>query len=145
MLKIIKETSHLPSKIGLGILVCLLAALPRLLSLQAGWASDEEIWLRRAQNFVGHLQKSNDFRHTVVSPHPGVTTMWLGGIGLWRKYGFDGALNLSATTFLSPPTLAAARMPIALAAVFYDCNHVLLVMEAAREMASLTFYTPHCF
>lgn len=92
-----------------------LLVFPRIFSLESHWLSDEELWLRRSLYFFHSLQ-NGDFDRTIVSPHPGVTTMWLGGISLWLRYksGLIGSINLTSKPLLSGETLAATRMAVVL-------------------------------
>ena len=72
--------------LGLFFLIC----LPRLLSLDAHWNSDEASWLARSSNFIDAI-KTGTFSETLVAYHPGVTTMWTAGI---RKLYMDFQLNV---------------------------------------------------
>jgi len=97
--------------------ICLLCAaicIPRMLSLEAHWSSDETLWLQRSQQFFTALQK-RDFANTFPAYHPGVTTMWLAGSALWRDYGkkLYAAPHLPDLKFLVPERLAHARLPVA--------------------------------
>ena len=89
--------------------------LPRLRSSDTAWSSDETYWLFNSRDFMLSTLGA-DFSSTAKSYHPGVTTMWLGGMSLWTKY--KGALAaapvLSSQPFLSPTNLARARLTIAL-------------------------------
>lgn len=60
---------------ALGILL-LLAAIPRLHSLDAFTSPDEAQWERNTQNFVKAL-KIWDTKNFYQQPHPGITTQWL--------------------------------------------------------------------
>ncbi len=95
--------------------VITLTFLPRALSLDTSWSSDETYWLFNSQEFFLSTLGA-DFSSTAESYHPGITTMWLGGISLWTKY--KGALSaapvLRSHPFLSPSNLARARLTIAL-------------------------------
>ena len=97
------------------IAIILFTFLPRLRSSDTGWSSDETYWLFNSRDFMLSTL-GGDFSSTAESYHPGVTTMWLGGISLWTKY--KGALAaapvLRSQPFLSPANLARARLTIAL-------------------------------
>ena len=97
------------------ITIVLINFLPRTLSLNAVWSSDETIWLRRSHGFATAL-KRHEYAGTFQSYHPGVTTMWLGGLALWREYGdtLSIAPKLVTREFLSPARLSAVRLPVAL-------------------------------
>ena len=97
------------------ITISVLDFLPRVTSLDAVWSSDETYWFFNSRDFMLSTLGA-DFYSTAESYHPGVTTMWLGGISLWTKY--KGALAaapvLRSQPFLSPSNLARARLTIAL-------------------------------
>ncbi|MDE0018643.1 MAG: glycosyltransferase family 39 protein [Candidatus Poribacteria bacterium] len=57
----------------------LIAAVPRFLSLEAHWGSDEALWLRRSAQFMSAVQQG-EFSQTLIAYHPGVSTMWLAGL-----------------------------------------------------------------
>lgn len=61
--------------------VCFLifSSIPRLLSLDAHWNSDEARWLRRSAQFMSSV-KQGEFSETLIAYHPGVTTMWIAGL-----------------------------------------------------------------
>ena len=95
--------------------IMILVFLPRFLSLDAAWSSDETYWLFHSREFILSTLAA-DFSPTLASYHPGVTTMWLGGIGLWSKYkhALSAAPALRSQPFLSPSNLARTRLIIAL-------------------------------
>ena len=82
-------------------LICVfaIACLPRLLSLESHWSSDERKWLRRGETFIASV-KRGDFSKTLVTHHPGVTTMWLAGLRQYLKKTY---------TWVSVRDLALAR------------------------------------
>src|SRR5581483_7572722 len=77
-------------------LLCLsimaLAALPRLTSIDRSLTADEPVWFERASRF-GAALAAGDWGGTELARHPGVTTLWLGalGMGLARAQSLDGA------------------------------------------------------
>ena len=68
----------------------LIIGVPRLLSLDAHWNSDEARWLQRSTNFMSAV-KQGKFSDTLVSYHPGVMTMWIAGL---RTFFVDAGINL---------------------------------------------------
>ena len=72
--------------LGFFFLIC----LPRLLSLDAHWNSDEARWLARSSEFIDAI-KTGQLSETLVAYHPGVITMWTAGI---RKLYMDFQLNV---------------------------------------------------
>ena len=97
------------------VTISLLVFLPREFSRDTAWSSDETYWLSHSRDFMLSTL-GGDFSSTAESYHPGVTTMWLGGMSLWTKY--KGALAaapvLRSQPLLSPSNLARARLTIAL-------------------------------
>ena len=72
-----------------------LASLSRLLSLDDHWSSDESRWLRRSAKFMSAV-KTGEFSETLIAYHPGVTTMWLGGL---RTFFIDPGVNVQNLAF----------------------------------------------
>ncbi len=70
-----------------------------------------DFWLRRSEQFLAAI-RTGDYASTALSTHPGVTTMWLGSIGILLRD------RLAATGWLVdqsfPTTLALMRLPVAL-------------------------------
>ena len=64
----------------------MIAAAPRLFTLDAHWSSDESRWLHRSAVFMDAVRVGN-FEQTRVAHHPGVTTMWVAG--LRQAFGTD--------------------------------------------------------
>lgn len=118
----------------LGIILITLSLfifLPRVLTLKAAWSSDETRWLFRSREFMLSVF-DRDFSQTLQSYHPGVTTMWLGGLALWREYGYGLAVapSLVARKFLSPTQLSNARLPVAL----LTCLIILVIGLLLRRL-----------
>jgi len=90
----------------------LAALLPRVLGLGTFLTGDEaNFWLHRSETFWRALG-AGDFAATAISTHPGVTTMWLGGLGLrLQDVLFDHGIvrDGSFATFL-----ALVRLPTVL-------------------------------
>ena len=102
-------------------LVCLailaLAALPRLGQLEVPLTEDEPDWFERSARFARALREG-DAESTFRTGHPGVTSMWLGALGM----GLERAAALSGErlTLLSEPEREAflgARRAMALASL----------------------------
>src|ERR671920_332367 len=64
------------------LVIGLVALVPRVLSLGSFVTVDEQaFWMPRSDAFLRAVQSGN-FPATAISTHPGVTTMWLGSIGI---------------------------------------------------------------
>ncbi|MXV77762.1 hypothetical protein F4083_11675 [Candidatus Poribacteria bacterium] len=75
------------------VFVCcafLIISIPRLLSLNAHWNSDEARWLQRSENFMSAV-KQGEFSNTLIAYHPGVMTMWIAGL---RTYFVDAGIDV---------------------------------------------------
>ena len=94
------------------LLVTLCALLPRVIDLGGFLTLDEgNFWIRRAETFLRALT-SGDYAATAISTHPGVTTMWLGALGIVLRDGLDAAGLVPTTNFAT--ALAFMRLPLAL-------------------------------
>ena len=69
------------ARLGLAILVALLALATRWPELDRYVTIDESRWVGRAADFATYLAE-RDLDKTFIVGHPGVTTMWLGGLGM---------------------------------------------------------------
>jgi 4-amino-4-deoxy-L-arabinose transferase-like glycosyltransferase len=100
------------ASLSLALVLFALAALPRTWGLADFYTVDEAFhWVRRVEAFSKAIAH-RDWDETILTGHPGVTTMWLGSLGR--------ALALSQG--LQPPDggggaayLAYLRLPLALA------------------------------
>ncbi len=98
-------TSRLASWVPLSYLILgLVAFIPRIVALGLFINADESnYWLSRSDTFLQAINSSN-FPATAITTHPGVTTMWLGAVGLTlQRTVFDAGLahNESFTTILA--------------------------------------------
>lgn len=96
------------------LLLILFIFLPRLLSLSAHWASDEDLWMQRSRDFFFALQ-TKQFTDTYITHHPGVTTCWLGSFPIGNTYSHNPSFKrwFYSEAFLSPTILERIRFPIA--------------------------------
>ena len=92
------------------VFVCctfLIISIPRLLSLDAHWNSDEARWLQRSENFMSAV-KQGEFSKTLIAYHPGVMTMWIAGIRtFFVDTGIDVHNLIKARWFLGVVVLIA--------------------------------------
>lgn len=109
------------SQPALAGLIFLLAFVPRALDLAVFITADEaKSWTGRAIIFLQALLR-RDFAATFDSPAPGITTVWLGALGLVANYlhsGTPGGLAHFLETLpfdpIEPGLLPWLRAPIAL-------------------------------
>jgi 4-amino-4-deoxy-L-arabinose transferase-like glycosyltransferase len=91
------------------------ALLPRSLGLGRGLTTDEAYhWVGyRSADFLAAIS-SGRFAETIITGHPGVTTMWLGSLGLLAERGLQAAGLLGAPLAFETHLLLL-RLPMALA------------------------------
>lgn len=88
------------------------ALLLRLLDLGAFITMDEAaFWVHRSHTFLQAIQAGDPAR-TAISPHPGVTTMWLGSAGIILREQLFALGVLHEDSFLT--MLVCMRVPVAL-------------------------------
>ncbi len=131
----------------LPVLLVVVTLLPRLWFLGADiLGEDNYSWLYRGQKFVSVLDE-RDFAGTFIKYHPGVTVMWLSGLGIKVFRTVYGLLNgnYNVCQFGQYPCEAfswlyfSAKMP--LVAVFTGCvvfSFFLLTKLLNRELAFLS-------
>ncbi|KPV52616.1 hypothetical protein SE17_14395, partial [Kouleothrix aurantiaca] len=98
---------------ALFLLVLLAALLPRVFTLDRPLTVDEAyFWQNRSAAFLQALTSGN-FADTIITGHPGVTTMWLGSLGILLERALQALGVIGPAT---PPThLALLRLPVACA------------------------------
>lgn len=121
-------------KTPLLLLVCFSLFVPRMFSLEKDWSSDEARWLNRSNTFTQAFSEG-DFEACLQSYHPGVTTMWLGGLGIWTRY--RNTLGVPGDALLTKNTLALARTGVVLTIV---CALVLVIYILYRLYNTLTAF-----
>ena len=82
------------ARLLLALCLFTLVSVPRLLSLDAHWSSDEARWLHRSAQFISAVNQGH-FSETLIAYHPGVMTMWIAGLRIfWGPASVD-VVNLS--------------------------------------------------
>ncbi len=83
------------------LVLCFFSILcvPRLLSLDTHWSSDEARWLRRSANFMSAVSQSR-FSETLNAYHPGVMTMWISGVRVFFTEPDVNLINLVQARWL---------------------------------------------
>jgi hypothetical protein len=93
--------------------VAIAALLPRAIGLGQFVTIDEvNGWMLRSQRFLDALGRA-DFAATAQSAHPGITTVWLGGLGLLLHAWLAGRGLIDGADFAT--RLALMQLPVALA------------------------------
>lgn len=107
----------MPKPIILAFAIWVVAFALRAADLHRILTVDEAYhWFARAAAFQTALMQG-DLAGTNIIGHPGVTTMWLGAIGLWVQQGLAGLGILPAPDLAVPvPTWIMLRLPIAVTA-----------------------------
>ncbi len=98
---------------GIGLIIFLLAIMPRLLDLNVFVGPDEFSWVERSANFAQALAEG-DLAKTYQTGHPGVTLLWSETLGSWLRFGLthDWSVALGADKTIA--NLAFKRQIVAL-------------------------------
>src|SRR5512139_2182869 len=88
------------------LLIFVIALFARSGALRQYVAPDEPSWVWRSLNFSQALAQG-DWAGTAQMGHPGVTTMWLGSLGILVKRAADPAASTEAIHWLSQVTTLA--------------------------------------
>jgi hypothetical protein len=134
----------------------LMALLPRAVGLGVFATADEAKWVYRSAQFLGALLRG-DWAGTVVNLTPGVTTTWLGSLGLGGYYILNRvSLDLPFTEWLASlpqfrvdqAVLIAVRWPMVLltsvgVVAFYHMTRQLTTERVAWLFALLLAFDPH--
>lgn len=117
-------------------LLFLAAFLPRVLAAGRGLTTDEAYhWAAyRSSDFLAALLEGR-FADTMITGHPGVTTMWLGSLGLLLERGLGAAGLLTDPAF--PTHLALLRLPVALATALAVVGGALLLRRIVGRGVAL--------
>src|SRR5262249_24138087 len=95
------------------LIVAFMAIIPRVLGLGRFLTVDEiDHWIGRVAQFLAAIQSGN-FAGTAMTSHPGVTTMWLGSLGLVLHERAVDWMLVDASSFAA--RLAFMQLPVALA------------------------------
>ena len=97
---------------ALAVAVFALALVPRLWRIDAHLTPDELRWVCRTVGFHTGL-RTGDLALTLQTGHPGVITMWLGGIGLPVAPGALPHVDVRASTGLTTLVPPAHSSPTA--------------------------------
>ncbi len=90
----------------LALLIFALAVFARAGALKNYVTPDEPVWVLRSLNFSQALARG-DWAGTAQMGHPGVTTMWLGSLGIAVKRAVDPTASAEAIDWLSGLTSLA--------------------------------------
>ncbi len=98
--------------LGSYILIGIISLALRTADL-GSFANEDEVryWLSRSQTFLNALQ-TGDFGATAITTHPGVTTMWLGSVGILLRRALRAWHIVQEIDF--PLRLALMRLPVVL-------------------------------
>lgn len=94
------------------LVIAVIALIPRVLDLGQFVTADEvNFWMTRSETFLRAIQ-TGDLAATAIAPHPGVTTMWLGSVGILLQQGLEFLGVLDDPSFATRLTLM--QLPVAL-------------------------------
>jgi 4-amino-4-deoxy-L-arabinose transferase-like glycosyltransferase len=138
---------HRHSVFVAALIIFSVAFMARAGALKQYVAPDEPSWVWRSINFSRALAQ-RDWAATAQMGHPGVTTMWLGSLGIFLKRAVDPAASadaiqwLSQITNLSPENAEAfKRLGVfltysRLAVILVNALGVVLIFLLARRLWS---------
>ncbi len=131
--------------LGAALIIFLIAFFARCGALKQYATPDEPSWVWRSINFSRALAEG-DWADTAQMGHPGVTTMWLGSLGILVKRAADPVATRDALQWLSQVTTLApenaeafkrlgifltyARIPV----IFVNALGVVLIYLLARRL-----------
>jgi 4-amino-4-deoxy-L-arabinose transferase-like glycosyltransferase len=138
-----------PSLLLVSAAIFLIAFVARTGALKQYVTPDEPSWVWRSLNFSRALSEG-DWLHTAQIGHPGVTTMWLGSLGIVLKRLADPVATseaiqwLSRMTTLSPDNAEAfkqlgvfltyARLPV----ILVNALGVVVIFWLTRRLFGMT-------
>ncbi len=147
--------NRLAANLALSAAIFLLALLPRAYDLGRFVTADEAKWVYRSAQFAGALLRG-DFAATSVNLTPGVTTTWVGSVGLGWHYWRNPVAGLSLADWLAGlpefraelPVLVATRWPGVLLAsllvvALYWQARALVAPNVALAAAIFIALDPH--
>ncbi len=117
----------------------------RMVGLGSFLTPDENLWATRTTQFLAALN-AHDWAATNITGHPGVTTMWAGGLGLIARWllarpsdapTFLASLSELAADPVRLDTLPWLRMPVAIACAAAIVAAYLLARRVMDERAAL--------
>lgn len=95
------------------LLLAVAALLPRIFTLGRAFTTDEAYhWQHRAPEFLQAVLTGR-FADTILTGHPGVTTMWLGAFGILIEQGFQ-RLGVLGAEVPFETHLTLLRLPLAI-------------------------------
>lgn len=115
----------------LSIVIFFVALIPRATSLESGWSYDESFWVRSSAQFISAM-KQLEFAKTNLAYHPGVTTMWFGGLSLW-----SGRQLPEEKKSLNVDNLATARIGVAVITSIAVVAIYLLLLQLFNQKIAL--------
>jgi len=122
-----KRFSHFFRSVCPVLFVFALAFFPRAL----GYVGSMSIWQSRAKAFMDAIA-SRDWASTLQAPHPGVTTMWLAGLGRLASTPFVSDFDALSLAQQSAIELAPIALVVALAIAL---AYLLLARVFDRQIA----------
>lgn len=112
--------------LSLAFYLFLIVGLPRLISLDAHWSNDETLWLYRSAQFM-NVVRIGQFEQTLIAHHPGVTTMWLGGL---RQFFGNTEMLPSLKSLAMARWFICAAVSIGLTTAFFLLRYLFGTWQA---------------
>ncbi|MGH2593290.1 MAG: glycosyltransferase family 39 protein [Anaerolineae bacterium] len=123
-----------------------IALVPRAFALNHTVTPDEPNWVYRTLNFSQALARG-DWAATAQAGHPGVTTMWLGSLGIALERSVDPARTSEALDWLSKIDRLSSENIEALRriGVFLDWARLLIIAVNALGVVGVFLFVRHLF
>ena len=125
------------------LIIFAFALIPRLGAIKQYVTPDEPIWVLRSINFATALSHG-DWATTAQIGHPGVTTMWLGSMGILLKRLADPVASTQAIEWLrhvpalSPDNAEAFKH----LGVFLTFARLPVIFAGESQVERVTFTRP---
>lgn len=119
--------------LSLAFYLFLIVGLPRLISLDAHWSNDETLWLHRSAQFMNAV-RTGQFEQAPITHHPGVTTLWLGGL---RQFFRNTEMWISLKSLAITRWFIGAIVSTGLTAVFFFLCRLFRTWQAIAAWSFL--------
>ena len=119
--------------LSLAFYLFLIVGLPRLISLDAHWSNDETLWLHRSAQFMNAV-RVGQFEQGLITHHPGVTTLWLGGL---RQFFGNTEMWISLKSLTITRWFIGAIVSTGLTAVFFFLCRLFRTWQAIAAWSFL--------
>jgi len=115
----LKETYNKNTKNLKLLFLFIIAFIPRIWGLGTILTVDEPLWIWRSSNFIQAIYNF-EFQKTLITTHPGVTTMWTSGISIWIKKAIGNGKLADLLFAAKLPTAVITSLSVVLIYLFLN-------------------------